>query len=41
MQARFEAADGRSGDVTGSLGLLVDAAHPQRILPVPDAPVGC
>jgi hypothetical protein len=37
----FEAADGRSGDVSGSLGLLVDERAPQEIVPLPDAFVGC
>jgi uncharacterized cupredoxin-like copper-binding protein len=39
--ARFEAADGWSGDASGSLGLLVDATEPQEVLPVPDTFVGC
>jgi hypothetical protein len=39
--ARFETADGRSGDASGSLGLLVDTTQPQEILPVPDTFVGC
>ncbi|HYY74946.1 MAG TPA: hypothetical protein VE644_01330 [Gaiellaceae bacterium] len=39
--ARFEAAGGRSGDVSGSLGLLVDATQAQEILPVPATFVGC
>lgn len=39
--ARFEAADGRSGDVSGSLGIFVAAEQPQRIIPVPDSFVGC
>lgn len=39
--AAFEADDGRSGDVSGSLGILVDEAHPQEIIPVPATFVGC
>ncbi|MGH3004355.1 MAG: hypothetical protein ACRDOS_00310 [Gaiellaceae bacterium] len=39
--ARFEAADGRSGDASGSLGIFVDATQPQEILPVPATFVGC
>jgi hypothetical protein len=39
--ARFEAADGRSGDASGSLGLAVDASQPPGIAPVPDTFVGC
>ncbi|HEY7560921.1 MAG TPA: hypothetical protein VH650_01980 [Gaiellaceae bacterium] len=33
--AYFDAGDGRSGDVSGSLGLLVDDAAPLEIVPVP------
>jgi hypothetical protein len=39
--AYFEAPDGRSGDVSGSLGLLVEATGPQKILPAPDELVAC
>ena len=38
--ARFEAADGRSGDASGSLGIALDASQP-GIVPVPDTFVGC
>ncbi len=37
----FEATDGRSGDVSGSLGLLVDERAPREIVPLPDAFAGC
>jgi hypothetical protein len=36
--AYFESADGRSGDVSGSLGVLVDDAAPLEIVPVPALP---
>lgn len=39
--ARFEAADGRSGDASGSLGIVLDASQPPGIVPVPDTFVGC
>ena len=39
--ARFEAADGRSGDASGSLGIVLDASQPLGIVPVPDTLVGC
>ena len=39
--ARFEAADGRSGDASGSHGILLDASQPLGIVPVPDTLVGC
>jgi hypothetical protein len=39
--ARFEAADGRSGDASGSLGIALDASQPPGIVPVPDTFVGC
>lgn len=39
--AYFDAPDGRSGDVSGSLGLFVAASGPQKILPVPDELVAC
>ncbi len=38
---RFEAADGRSGDASGSLGIVLDASQPPGIVPVPDSFVGC
>ncbi len=37
----FEATDGRSGDVSGSLGLLVDERAPREIVPLPAAFAGC
>jgi hypothetical protein len=39
--AYFDAPDGRSGDVSGSLGLLVDRAAPLEIVPVPATHAGC
>jgi hypothetical protein len=39
--SRFEAADGRSGDASGSLGITLDASQPPGIVPVPDTLVGC
>ncbi|MGH3091105.1 MAG: hypothetical protein ACRDOG_02060, partial [Gaiellaceae bacterium] len=33
--ARFEAADGRSGDASGSLGIVLDASQAPGIVPVP------
>jgi hypothetical protein len=39
--ARFKAADGRSGDASGSLGIVLDASQPPGIVPVPDTFVGC
>jgi hypothetical protein len=35
VSAQFGSNDGRTGDVTGSLGLLVDADRTHEILPVP------
>jgi hypothetical protein len=37
----FETTDGRSGDTSAALGLLVDAAAPLEIVPVPTGPVDC
>jgi hypothetical protein len=37
----FEASDGRSGDVSGSLGLLVDATAPQEIVAKAGSSLGC
>ena len=39
--ARFEAADGRSGDASGSLGIALDTSQPPGIVPVPDTFVAC
>ena len=39
--AYFEARDGRTGHVTGSLGILVDATAPQEIVPKPGSSPGC
>jgi hypothetical protein len=36
--AYFEAPDGRTGDVSGSLGVLVDDAAPLEIVPVASSP---
>lgn len=41
VSASFEEPDGRSGDVSGVLAILVDAAAPQKILPVPLNIRGC
>ena len=37
----FEAADGRTGDVFGALGLLVDETAPLEVVPVPADGSGC
>ena len=37
----FETADGRSGDTSAALGMLVDANAPLEIVPVPTGPVDC
>ena len=37
----FEAPDGRSGDVSGALGLVVDETQRQELLPAPEALAGC
>jgi hypothetical protein len=41
VYADFEAPDGASGDVSGSLGVLVAEGQPAKIIPVPDTFVGC
>lgn len=37
---RFETADGRSGDTSGLVGLVVSRTRERRIIPAPDSP-GC
>jgi hypothetical protein len=39
--AYFDAPDGRSGDVTGSLGLRVDEAAPLELVPAAGSSAGC
>jgi hypothetical protein len=39
--AYFEGEDGRSGDISASLGLLVDETAPHEVVPVPTAGGGC
>jgi hypothetical protein len=34
----FRTSDGRSGDTSGSLGILVSRTEPRRIVPAPSAP---
>ncbi len=41
VYANFDAPNGRSGDVSGSLGIFVATEQPRRIIPVPDSVVGC
>ena len=38
---RFEAEDGRSGDLSGALGLLVDETAPLELVPAPDPEPAC
>ncbi len=41
VSAYFHASDGRGGDASGSLGLLVDETAPLEIVPRPDSVPGC
>jgi hypothetical protein len=41
VYADFEAPDGASGDVSGSLGIFVADDQSQKVIPVPDTFVGC
>ena len=38
---RFEAEDGRSGDLSGAFGLLVDETAPLQLVPAPDPVPAC